>query len=93
MGELAGLRKAFSEKMAERQSVMEPYEDPDYENLGPASRPGRKTTVTRCCSRLSRRSRHQAGSPSAKPKLANASYECHDGREDVPGDAARNLDD
>jgi hypothetical protein len=36
MRELAELQKAFSEKMAERQSVMEPYEDPDYENLGPA---------------------------------------------------------
>jgi hypothetical protein len=30
--ELAGARKAFSEKIAERQSVMEPHEDPDYED-------------------------------------------------------------
>jgi len=34
--ELAEARKAFSEKIAERQSVMEPDEDPDYEDLGQA---------------------------------------------------------
>jgi hypothetical protein len=34
--QLAEARKAFSEKIAERQSVMEPHEDPDYEDLGPA---------------------------------------------------------
>jgi AAA domain/TrwC relaxase len=34
--ELAEARKAFSDKLAERQSVMEPHEDPDYEDLGPA---------------------------------------------------------
>jgi hypothetical protein len=36
MRELVGARKAFSEKMAERQSIVEPHEDPDYEALGPA---------------------------------------------------------
>ena len=34
--ELAEARKAFSEKIAERQSLMEPHEDPDYEDIGPA---------------------------------------------------------
>jgi AAA domain-containing protein len=34
--ELAEARKAFSEKIAERQSRMEPHEDPDWEDLGPA---------------------------------------------------------
>jgi hypothetical protein len=34
--ELAGARAAFSEKIAERQSRMEPHEDPDYEDVGPA---------------------------------------------------------
>jgi hypothetical protein len=34
--ELAEARNAFSEKLAERRSVMEPGEDPDYENIGPA---------------------------------------------------------
>jgi hypothetical protein len=34
--ELAEARKAFSEKIAERQTVMQPDEDPDYEDLGPA---------------------------------------------------------
>ncbi len=36
MQELAEARKAFSEKFAERHSVMEPNEDPDYEDVGPA---------------------------------------------------------
>ena len=34
--ELTETRKAFSEKIAERQSRMEPHEDPDWEALGPA---------------------------------------------------------
>jgi hypothetical protein len=34
--ELAEARKAFSEKIAERQSVMQPHDDPDYEDEGPA---------------------------------------------------------
>jgi predicted transcriptional regulator len=34
--ELAEARKAFSEKLAERQSVAEPHEDPDYADVGPA---------------------------------------------------------
>ena len=34
--ELAEARKAFSEKIAERQSVMEPHEDPDHADVGPA---------------------------------------------------------
>jgi AAA domain/TrwC relaxase len=34
--ELAEARKPFSEKIAERQSVRQPDEDPDYEDLGPA---------------------------------------------------------
>jgi hypothetical protein len=34
--ELAEARKPFSEKIAERQSVMEPHEDPDYEDVGQA---------------------------------------------------------
>jgi hypothetical protein len=34
--ELTEARTAFSEKIAERQSVMQPDEDPDYEDLGPA---------------------------------------------------------
>jgi hypothetical protein len=34
--ELAEARKAFSEKIAERQSVMEPDEDPDHEDVGQA---------------------------------------------------------
>jgi hypothetical protein len=33
---LAEARTAFSEKIAERQSVMEPHEDADYENIGQA---------------------------------------------------------
>jgi uncharacterized protein len=36
MRELDKARKAFSEKIAERQSVMQPHEDPDYEDIGPA---------------------------------------------------------
>ena len=36
--ELAETRKEFSEKIAERQSRMEPHEDPDWEDLGPAFR-------------------------------------------------------
>jgi hypothetical protein len=36
MRELAEARKAFSEKITERQSVMEPHEDPDYEDIGHA---------------------------------------------------------
>jgi hypothetical protein len=36
MQELAEARKAFSEKIAERHSNMEPDEDPDYEDVGPA---------------------------------------------------------
>ena len=36
MRELAEAQKAFKEKIAERQGVMEPHEDPDYEDLGPA---------------------------------------------------------
>jgi AAA domain-containing protein/TrwC relaxase len=34
--ELAEAREAFSEKIAERHSVMEPHEDPDYEDVGQA---------------------------------------------------------
>jgi hypothetical protein len=34
--ELAEARKAFSEKIAERRSVTQPHEDPDYEDEGPA---------------------------------------------------------
>jgi hypothetical protein len=34
--ELAEARKAFTEKIAERQSVMEPHEDADYEDIGQA---------------------------------------------------------
>jgi AAA domain/TrwC relaxase len=34
--ELAAARTAFSEKIAERQSVREPDEDPDYADIGPA---------------------------------------------------------
>jgi hypothetical protein len=34
--ELADARTAFSEKIAERQSLMEPHEDPDYVDLGHA---------------------------------------------------------
>jgi hypothetical protein len=34
--ELAEARKAFSDKIAERQSVTEPHEDPDHEDIGPA---------------------------------------------------------
>ncbi len=34
--ELAEARKAFSDKIAERQSVMEPHEDADYEDIGQA---------------------------------------------------------
>jgi hypothetical protein len=36
MRELVESRKAFSEKIAERQSVMQPHEDPDYEDVGQA---------------------------------------------------------
>ena len=57
------------------------------------SRPGSKQTVTRCFSRPSRRSRRRIGSPSARPKLANPSYECHDGRGGSAADAASNVDD
>jgi hypothetical protein len=34
--DLAAARKAFSEKIAERQSVREPHEDADYEDVGQA---------------------------------------------------------
>lgn len=34
--ELAEARKPFSEKLAERQSVRQPHEDADYQDLGPA---------------------------------------------------------
>jgi len=34
--EQAEARTAFSEKIAERQRAMEPHEDPDYEDIGPA---------------------------------------------------------
>jgi conjugative relaxase-like TrwC/TraI family protein len=36
MRKLVEARKGFGEKIAERQSVMEPHEDHDYEDLGPA---------------------------------------------------------
>ena len=36
MQQLAEARKAFSEKIAERHSVMEPHEDPDYGAIGQA---------------------------------------------------------
>jgi hypothetical protein len=36
MRDLAEERKAFGEKIAERRSVMEPHEDPDYEDIGQA---------------------------------------------------------
>jgi hypothetical protein len=39
MREAAEARKAFSEKLAERHSVMEPHEDPDYADVGPAFPP------------------------------------------------------
>ena len=34
--DLAAQRRAFAGKLAERQSLMTPAEDPDQENLGPA---------------------------------------------------------
>lgn len=34
MRELAEARKAFGEKIAERQSVTQPHEDPDYSDIG-----------------------------------------------------------
>ena len=34
--DLAAQHRAFTAKLAERQSLMTPAEDPDYENLGPA---------------------------------------------------------
>jgi hypothetical protein len=34
--ELAEAREAFSDKIAERQSLREPHEDPDYEDIGQA---------------------------------------------------------
>jgi hypothetical protein len=34
--ELAKAREAFSDKIAERQSLMEPHEDPDYGDIGQA---------------------------------------------------------
>jgi hypothetical protein len=40
--ELAEARKAFSEKIAERQNVIQPHEDPDHEDLGPAFPPWQK---------------------------------------------------
>jgi hypothetical protein len=36
MRELADARTAFSEKIAERQSLMQPHEDPDYEDVSRA---------------------------------------------------------
>jgi hypothetical protein len=34
--ELAEAREAFTEKIAERQSLMEPHEDPDHGDIGQA---------------------------------------------------------
>jgi len=34
--DLAAQRRAFADKLAERQSLMTPAQDPDYEDLGPA---------------------------------------------------------
>jgi hypothetical protein len=36
MRKLAEARKAFSKKLAERQSLMEPHEDPDHADIGHA---------------------------------------------------------
>ena len=36
IADLAAQHRAFTAKLAERQSLMTPAEDPDYENLGPA---------------------------------------------------------
>ena len=77
--ELAEARKAFSEKIAERQSHMEPHEDPTGKTWARRSLPGSHPAGTPCSSRPSRRSGRPIGLPSVKPKLANPSYECHDG--------------
>ena len=86
--ELAEARKAFSEKIAERQSVMEPTKTPTMRTSARRSRPGSRLTGRPCSSRPSRRSRRPGGSPSGKPKLATASLECHHGREGRARDAA-----
>jgi hypothetical protein len=36
IGDLAAQHRAFAGRLAERQSLMVPAEDPDYEDLGPA---------------------------------------------------------
>jgi hypothetical protein len=46
-------RQEFAIKLAERQTETVPNEDPDYEDIGPAYRCGKRQSVTPFCSRRS----------------------------------------
>ena len=59
--DLAAEHQTFADKLAERQSMTIPSEDPDYGDLGQAFPPGTDAARTRSCSRPSRRSAHQRG--------------------------------
>jgi hypothetical protein len=91
--ELAEARTAFSEKIAERQSLGNRTKTPTTPTSARRSRPGSATTGRRCSSRLGRRSRRLKGSPNVRPKPANVSCECHDDRGGCAGNAASSVDD
>jgi len=91
--ELAEARTAFSERIAERHSVREPHEDPDYSDIGPAFPSWQQQDRDAVLQPPKPPIPRPDGWPSARPKLANAGRECHDGREGCVRDAASNVDD
>ena len=63
--DLAAGRRTFADRLADRQSVTIPSEDPDYGDLGQAFPAWSGHQEGRSCSRLSPRSRRPRGSSSA----------------------------
>ena len=59
--DLAAQRRAFADRLAERQSLTIPAPDPDYEDLGPAFPTWTASAGTRSCSRPSPTSGHPRG--------------------------------
>ena len=62
INDLAARHREFADKLADRQSLMIPAEDPDYADLGPAFPPWPDPDGARSCSRPSPRSRRPRGS-------------------------------
>jgi hypothetical protein len=63
--DLAAAHRTFAERLADRQNLMIPSEDPDYGDLGQAFPPGPARPGTRSCSRPSPRSPYPRRSSSA----------------------------